>query len=201
MDKIKNYFSNYFKRKSTFAIISDAVFIVLIALLLIPATRGKVAAFFIKLTSLPPSVLDSGEQYSTSNESSNWIIRDKNGKTAVFSDFYDKPIFVNVWATWCPPCIAELPGIAEIQEEFGNDVHFILVTNEDQNTVNKFIEKNNYQNLNIYFSGRLPHDFETSSIPATFILDKNQKIIVNKKGAARWNSSSTKDLLTKIINE
>jgi thiol-disulfide isomerase/thioredoxin len=198
---ISEYTKNYFKKKSIFGIVSDFVFIVLIVLLIIPGTRTELSAFFIKLTSLPPSILDTDEQVMLGTNTATWQLTDKEGDKIMFKELNQKPVFLNIWATWCPPCIAELPGIAELQSEFGDKVNFVILTNENKDVVDAFIKKHNYQDLNIYFSGRLPSDFETQSIPATYIIDKNGKLMLSKKGAARWNSSKIKNLLNSLIKE
>jgi hypothetical protein len=76
-----------------------------------------------------------------------------------------------------------------------------MVTKEDKSTVNAFIEKHNYQDLKIYYSPSLPSDFSTQSIPATFVLDKTGKVLIFKKGAARWNSSKMENLFNRLIKE
>ncbi|PLX07924.1 MAG: thiol-disulfide oxidoreductase [Marinilabiliales bacterium] len=198
---INNYFKNYFKKKSVFSIVTDFALIILIVLLIIPGTRTHVSSFFIKLTSLPPSTLDVDEQFTVSENTLYWQLTDLQGNKFSFQELNKKPVFLNVWATWCPPCVAELPGIEELQNEFGNEVNFIMLTNEDKSTVDAFIEKHNYHNLKIYYSPTLPSDFSTQSIPATFVLDKTGKVLVSKKGAARWNSSKMKNLLNRLIKE
>jgi len=198
---IKKYFKNYFKKKSVFSIVTDFLLISLIVLLIIPATRTEVASFFIKLTSLPPSTLETDEQFPVSNNVANWQLTDMQGNTITFEELNKKPVFLNIWATWCPPCVAELPGIEELQQEYGDNVNFVMVTNEDKPTVEAFIKKHNYQDLKIYYSPTLPSDFSTQSIPATFVLDNTGKVLIIKKGAARWNSSKMKNLFNRLIKE
>lgn len=197
----KLYFKNYFKKKSIFSIVTDFLFILLIVLMIIPSTRTTVSAFFIRATSLPPSTLDADKQTEVSNNAQNWILYDLNGEAHNYSDLNNKPVFLNVWATWCPPCIAELPSIKDLHEEYGNKISFILVSNESTSVVKAFVEKNNYQNLDFYISKGLPADFTTQSIPATFVISKDGKIIINKKGAARWNSSKMTNLLDDLIQD
>lgn len=198
---ITNYFKNYFKKKSVFSIITDFALVILIVLLIIPGTRTEVASFFIKLTSLPPSTLETDEQFPVSDNVSKWQLTDLQGNKTSFGELNEKPVFLNIWATWCPPCVAELPGIEEMQKKYGDDINFIMITNQDKSTVDAFIEKHNYQDLKIYYSPTLPSDFSTQSIPATFVLDKTGKVLIFKKGAARWNSSKMENLFNRLIKE
>ena len=197
----KSLVSNYFKKKKPLSIFFDALFVLLILLLLIPATRKDTAAFFIRWTSFPASSLDENEQYMINSESKGWQLFDLNGRSFNFEELNDKPVFLNVWATWCPPCIAELPSIEDLYTDFGTDVNFILVSNENPDVIRKFIEKNNYTDLPFYYSNHAPANFSSQSIPATFIISKEGKVMVKKKGAAKWNSNKTKRLFEQLIKE
>jgi len=146
-------------------------------------------------------VLDKHEQYYISNASKSWNLYDMQGNVVQFSELNRKPVFVNVWATWCPPCVAELPGIEEVFEEYNDKVSFILVTNEDKETVKKFLERKQMQNLPVYFAETVPVEFSSNSIPATFVVARDGKIVVNKKGAARWNTGTTRELFDQLIKE
>jgi len=177
------------------------VFVVLIVLLIIPNTRTEVASFFIKLTSLPPSTLDTDEQKYISKESKTWIISDMAGNPVSFESLNDKPVFLNLWATWCPPCIAELPGIYDLHKEYGDKVNFVLVSNESRAKVRGFAKNKGFESLPFYRNESIPDDFSSQSIPTTFIIDKNGKIVLSKKGVARWNSGKVEELLESLINE
>lgn len=197
----KQYFSNYFKKKKPLSIFFDAVFIVLLLLILIPATRKETMAFFIRMTSFSASTLDTDEQYKVNSETYYWKLYDLEGNEYSYGELSDKPMFVNIWATWCPPCIAELPSIQELNNQYGNDVSFVLVSSEDPQIVKKFAEKHGYNKLPFYFSRYVPKDFETNSIPTTFIINKEGYVLVDKKGAARWNSEKTQTLLEQLIKQ
>ena len=197
----KQYFSNYFKKKSIFGIVTDFLFIILVVLLINPGTRTGVSSFFIKMTSLPPSTLDVEEQSSVSEYSNDWLLYDLDGNVYTYGDLNKKPVFLNLWATWCPPCIAELPSIKELYSKYNKEVNFILVSNEDPAIVKAFAEKNDYKNLNFYVSRDTPHDFESQSIPTTYVISKEGIILINKKGAARWNSDKMNNLLDNLIGD
>ncbi len=136
---IKEYPKKYFKKKSAFGIVSDLVFIILIVLLINPGTRTELSAFFIKLASFPPSTLDAEAQVMIGASSANWQLTNKEGGKVMFKELNQKPVFLNVWATWCPPCVAEMPGIAELQSEFGEHVNFVMVTNDAKGLVDAFV--------------------------------------------------------------
>lgn len=197
----KKLVSNYFKKKKPFGIVTDILFVLIALLLIIPATRKDTTAFFIRLTSFPPSTLDSHEQFTINSQTRDWVLYDLQGNKTSFKSLNEKPVFINIWATWCPPCIAELPSIQELYEDYGDKVNFVLISNEDIKKVRKFAAEHHYNNLPFYLSSSVPQNFSTNSIPATFIVSKDGRVVVNKKGAARWNSGTSRDLLDKLINE
>ena len=194
----KKLVSDYFKKKKPLSIIFDALFVLILVLLLIPGTRKETAAFFIRWISFPASSLDADEQFRISEEAISWKIYDMKGNTVHFDELNQKPVFLNIWATWCPPCIAELPGIQSLHEAYAEDVSFVLISNENPGTISAFLEKNGYDELPVYFASQVPGDFATQSIPATFIIDSDHRVVLKKLGAARWNSGSTKDLLDQL---
>ena len=193
------FICNYLKKKKPLSIFFDIVFVVLVALLIYPGTRKDVAAFFIRLTSLPPSSLDSDEQFVMSKQSEQWKVYDLSQHPVTLKTLNSKPVFVNIWATWCPPCIAELPSILGLYESYGDRVNFVLASNEQKQKIDAFLKKNNYDKTPFYQYNRLPLEFKTESIPTTYILDSNGKVVLIKKGAARWNSGKIKRLLDGLL--
>ncbi len=200
-EKIKHYFQNYFKKRKPFAIATDFLFWGIVLLLVIPTTRVPVSSFFIRLTSFAPSSLSADKQYVLSDNTQKWELTDMSGKTVLFSDLMGKPVFVNMWATWCPPCRAELPGIQELYEQYKGKVHFLLLSDEPPDKVKAFAKKYHYENMPFYRYSYVPHDFSTRSIPSTFIISKQGKVVLTKKGAARWNSDKVKKLLDNLIRQ
>ncbi len=200
LDKIKNRILHYFKNTKPFSLITDILFVLLVVLLLIPSTRKPVAAYMIRIVSFPPSSLKASQQFAISPEAKHWEISELSGKTVRFDKLLNKPVFVNFWATWCPPCNAELPGIHNLYEQYKNKVNFVFLSDEAPNTIQSFILKHQYQDMPFYRYNSVPKDFYTKSIPVTFIISRKGEVILEKKGAARWNSDKVKSLLNKLSN-
>lgn len=172
-----------------------------ILLLIIPSTRIEVSSFFIKLTSLPPSTLDKNEQFKINQQAESWLIYDMKGNQVLFSSLNEKPVFLNFWATWCPPCVAELPGIIELYEKYKEEVNFVLVSNESPEKVSSFAKKHDFEEALFYQNTSLPANFSSQSIPTTFIISKGGLVVVSEKGAARWNSSRIEEVIKKLISD
>ncbi len=197
----RNYVKNYFKKKKTFSIITDFLFIIFLVLLIIPGTRKEVSSFFIRMVSMPPSELSSDNQFTINDQAKNWQFYDMQGNVISLATLNDKPVFLNFWATWCPPCIGELPGIADLHDAYKDKIHFVLVSNEHPDKINTFAEKHGYETLPFYIYTSTPADFASESIPATFLISKNGTVVINKKGATRWNSDKMKNIIDGLLQE
>lgn len=132
----------------------------------------------------------------------NWNLTGLNTDDINFTEFKGKVVFLNFWATWCPPCIAELPYIQKFYNDYEDKVEFVFITNEDWPAVNEFFKKHGYE-LPIYQSNQdylneLP---PVTSIPRTFILDKEGYIRLDKSGSADWNSKKFRKKIEELLLE
>ncbi|HWK98502.1 MAG TPA: TlpA disulfide reductase family protein, partial [Parapedobacter sp.] len=106
--------------------------------------------------------------------------KDENGKIVSLSSLKGQVVFINFWATWCPPCIQEMPSINDLKKSFeGNsNIAFLMVDVDNkiaQSTA--FMTKNNYD-LPVYTpASDIPSDFLAGAIPTTVILDKSGEMV------------------------
>ncbi len=175
---------------------SNLIFVIIIGLFFYKPSR----VWFTRKLSFSPSVNKISADKKITNY--NWNLKGLNTNDINFDSTKGKVVFLNFWATWCPPCIAEFPFIQSFYNDYKNKVDFIFVTNENWPEVAVFFEKNGYdiptyQTLNGYPLG-LPN---VSSIPTTFIIDKNGNIRLEKTGSADWNSESFRKQIDKMLNE
>lgn len=183
------------KRKIKF---SDILFGLFILLLLIPQTRTpiQVAVNKLKVAVWSPSVEDTEDQDQV--PPFQYAVVDLQGKTQSISVGKGKVTFISYWATWCPPCIAELPGIQDLYQDYGDKVNFILLTQEAPEKVKGFISRKGYK-LPIYFPQmQAPEMLQGNSIPTNYIIDTKGKIIIKETGAANWNSAKVRNLLNEL---
>jgi peroxiredoxin len=136
-----------------------------------------------------------------------WKLSDVNGHVINSDDFKGKVVVIDFWATWCPPCRAEMPGYVELQKKYEKDGLVIIgmsVDAQGPGVVKKFIEKNgiNYQivmadeAVQTAFGGAEP----ISAIPTTFIIDRSGKIRDRKVGGEE-TASFEKRLVTYLKSE
>lgn len=122
------------------------------------------------------------------------VFTDLNGVNHSLSDFRGKTVFVNFWATWCPPCVKEMPQLIELAAREGND--FVLIgLSVDENTqiVKNFIQRISKGTLpdNVIFGmdaeKTISKDaFGTTMYPETYIIDMDGMIVKKYSGIADW---------------
>jgi len=198
MEFLKKYWSKQ-KKKSWWSWTTDILFILLFIGLLVPSTRVPIMVFIKELTNFSPSVSADDNYGELSAMDYQWEFLDAGSQKKQLQDFSDKPILINYWATWCPPCIAEMPSLQKLQDEYGDQVHFILISNENQSTTRSFLQDKSW-NFNSYRPlSPSPEILMSNSLPATFIIDKNGVIVVKETGNKNWNSDGVKELLDQLV--
>ncbi len=204
MKSLKEKFQDYLKKKSIWGKISDVIFILFIVAMFIPDSRLVLGGFVNRIKSMviEPSLKENNDLVIDYN-STNWQLTDINGNSTNFKSLKGKVIFLNFWATWCPPCIGEMPQIQELYDKFKNneDVVFLLVSNEDLSKIKTFISNKEYS-FPVYSSRyKAPEIFASKSIPTTFLIDKNGIIKVKETGAKNWGGEKMEQIITDLINK
>ena len=176
--------------------ISNIVFVLVIVLMIYPPTRE----WFMRQIAFSPAVISVEKSESLQNY--NWSLNGLNTPDINFNSLKNEVVFINFWATWCPPCKAEMPMIQEFYNNYQDKVKFVFVTNENWSTVSDYFNKNNY-NLPVYNAlSRPPEIFtKTNSIPASYLISKNGEIRISKVGAADWNSNKVHKLVDQLLAE
>ncbi|MBM1105368.1 TlpA family protein disulfide reductase [Aurantibacter crassamenti] len=175
--------------------VSNIIFAIFIVLLIIPQTRValQVAVNKVRVFVFSPSVLNQEDQAQLPPFT--YQLTKLNGDANAVEVGQGEVTFISYWATWCPPCIAELPSIVELHEDYGDKVNFLLLTNENPEKVRAFLEKKAYD-LPVYIPKmEAPDKLISRSIPTNYIIDKKGKILIKETGAADWNSTNVRAVL------
>lgn len=128
-----------------------------------------------------------------------WKVEDLDGKRVEISSFQGKPIFLNLWATWCGPCVKEMPSIARLASDPKlKGVAFLCVSTDDSpEEVKRFLKGKDWP-MTILHARDVPRIFETEGIPATFIIGRDGKIAASEVGSAEWDDPSVVEFLVKL---
>lgn len=117
-----------------------------------------------------------------------WAVRDLEGKEVSLEKARGQVLFLNFWATWCPPCVAEMPSIQRLYDEVKESgVAFVCVSQEESSRVKKFVEHYGYTFPVYTFGGKVPAVFASRGIPATFIVAPDGRIAFKHVGSAKWD--------------
>lgn len=197
---IKSYFKKW-RKKSWFSKITDIIFLALIITLLFPQGRLAVGGFVNRVKSMvsQPDLMPSS--FSTTDAAFNWPMQKTDGTAFSLNDVRGKVVFLNLWATWCPPCVGEMPGIQQLYDKFSDnpDVAFVLVSNESAETIRKFVERKGYTFPVLSSQSETPAAFYTKSIPTTFLLDKKGNIVMKEVGAMNWGGSKMERIVNQLL--
>jgi thiol-disulfide isomerase/thioredoxin len=127
----------------------------------------------------------------------------RSGETMHLSGFRGKVLLVNLWATWCTPCVKEMPSLDRLQARLGNDLT-ILAISEDRRgaeAVEPFLEDHRLTALATYYdrSNALLQAFAASGLPTTFLIDRGGAVIGRLEGATDWDSQDMVQLLSPYL--
>ena len=135
-------------------------------------------------------------------ESNMLLFQDLEGNEFSLRNFENKVLFINYWATWCNPCLAEMPSMAELYNQYkeNNNIVFLYLSKEDADTIIDYIPKDeSLGQLPIYKVVTDDDLFSTRGIPTTFIINRNGEIVIKDVGSAVWNDQSVVDYLDNLL--
>jgi len=130
------------------------------------------------------------------------IFLDENGKTVSLKSLKGKVVFINFWATWCPPCIQEMPSIHKLKQSFkdSDKIVFLMVDVDGDIKKSQAFMKNHKYDLQVYSPhGDIPSDFLGSAIPTTVILAKDGDIVVRSEGGRDYTDPKIMKALNDLV--
>lgn len=102
-----------------------------------------------------------------------------------------KVVFINFWASWCPPCIAEMPSMSKMYDKLKNDPDFAFVfinMDDDVTAARNFLQQHRYDFPLHKPVGFIPTDLYTGTLPTTIVLNKSGEVVMKHSGMANYNS-------------
>lgn len=121
-------------------------------------------------------------------------IKDLEGNVLDFAQFKGKVLFINLWATWCGPCRAEMPTIQKLYDNIGHDpnIEFVMLSidrDKDLDKVIRYLKDKGYTFNGYMPSGYLTRQLDVPSIPTTFVVSKSGKILTKEVGTTNFNTN------------
>jgi thiol-disulfide isomerase/thioredoxin len=120
-------------------------------------------------------------------------LTDASGSTTELSDFRGKLVVLNLWATWCEPCLREMPSLDRLQARFDDRIA-VLAVSEDRGgakIIEPFIAKLGLKSVKVYVDPKseVGHAFDVRGLPTSFLIDHDGKLLGRVEGGADWDSA------------
>lgn len=130
--------------------------------------------------------------------------RDQYGNEINLDDFAGKVVLLNFWATWCPPCRKEMPGIDRLAGELGGDDLEVIALSMDRfdiERVTDFFDDIDVQNLDVHQDrvGAVARRAGALGLPVTILLDRQGREVARLTGEAEWDGPNAKAIMTRLI--
>lgn len=173
-----------------------------LVLLFVPEAKAMMQQGLMKLGLFEPKlekVETSTQPTSEANYRFEMVYAD--GKAVNMEDLKGKVVFMNFWATWCPPCIAEMPSIQKLYDKVKDDKDIVILTVEvegKRDKVAKFMERKKLSLPVVYPNSSIPTEFFNGSLPTTVILDKKGNIAHTTMGMADYSGQDIVDFLNEL---
>lgn len=118
---------------------------------------------------------------------------DAKGAAATLADFKGQPMVINLWATWCPPCVGELPSLDRLQAKMKSKGLKVIAISMDKgdnmDAVTKFLQKRRIEHFAPYWDKdrQVMEAFEVENLPVSFLVSRDGKIVKRLEGPAVWD--------------
>ncbi len=198
------------EKKKIKNIVSWVVFVVLMGLVLWSPSRIFIQQQLMKIGFFKPKLEKPVETEAEEKVSASNSVGDKASFSSADNVVYDteqlkgKVLFINFWATWCPPCRAEMPSIQKLYDKFkdNDNIEFLIVEIEgDVEGTEKFLTDQKLKLPIVYPNGEIPSNWLGGAIPTTVILDKNGKIAAKEEGMYDYSTKEVEAFVQNLIDQ
>lgn len=133
-----------------------------------------------------------------------FTLQDEEGHPRSLADYRGKVVLLNLWATWCPPCRAELPSLTQLAEELGNEPNFALVSlsvDDDWAAVKGFF-KGQAPTFPVLLDkgARVSGSYGTTQFPESYVIDPSGKVIAKFTGARDWSDPAAVGYFRRLVD-
>ena len=196
------------KKKLRSNIFTGVLVAFVIAMFVFPSFKGTVMQGLMKVGLFQPSIPKSSQETSlaefSSTQDEQVLLENNNGEVVQLASLKGQVVFVNFWATWCPPCIAEMPTIQKMYDEFkGNDKFEVLMVDVDnkRDKSQNFMDKRKFD-LPLYTPvSPIPTSYLGGAIPTTLVLNKYGQVVFKHEGMGNFSSKKFIKFLYDLIEE
>ncbi|WP_428069513.1 TlpA family protein disulfide reductase [Chryseobacterium gambrini] len=134
----------------------------------------------------------------------NFSVKNENGEITETSQLRGKVVFINFWASWCPPCRAEFPSVQKLYDRYRSNENMVFLTvNLDDEIIlgKKYLQKEKFSIPFLVPDSSIPKELYSGSLPTTVILDKTGKIRMHHSGMADYSKDSFYQEIEQLLKE
>lgn len=165
----------------------------------------QVSAIFVLITLLSPRVAYSEElEPYTDSTTKGFTLPNIKGETQSLTDYRGKVVLVNFWASWCMPCVEEMPELTQLKQHLAGQPFEILALNvgEGENRVKHFAKRTSF-NLPVLMdkSSKVFNEWKIEIMPTSFLIDARGRVRYRARGNPGWDNEQTLSIIEKLIKE
>ena len=166
--------------------------------------QGTVVQGWLQQGLLYTGIMQADVRYAeTNNVPANFDLEllSFEGEPLSLESLRGQTIFVNFWATWCAPCLAEMPFIQNLYEDLKDEnIAFVLIsTDDDVETAKRFVEAKGYTLPMYRYSGNVPEMYAVRSLPTTYVISPSGQMATVHFGMANYDSKGFRDFLRQTM--
>jgi thiol-disulfide isomerase/thioredoxin len=194
-------YSSIKRRLKAPILLNMVIFIGLMTLLFNPLAKAALIKGLMKVGLFQPKLPEAVKVNSATTSAPDIVFQGTNGRLLHLADQRGKVVFINFWATWCGPCIAEMPAINRLYEKLkGNkNIVFIIVdADHDFSKSRPFMAKRHFTMPLYQAASKIPESFLSNAIPTTTIIDRTGKVVFHQEGSADYSNPKVLEYLNKI---
>ncbi len=181
-------------RKNT--VLNVVLILIVVAFFVTPlGYYGKI--LLNRLFSFAPEVIEVESRKQLANY--DWKLKDPNWNFFNFEKSKGKVVFVNFWASWRLPSEAELSSIQSLYDTYGDRVDFYIITDEEREPVETFMEKQGFTFPLTYLIIGEPSPLEIEEPPYSYLIDKNGYVVIEKDGIANWDAKKVHETIDELL--
>lgn len=163
---------------------------------LITPIVGGLQSLVLSTGLIKPKVLLENKENKAFDYAGQFV--DIYGDRVGLSQFRGKTIFINLWATWCPPCRAEMPHISDLYDKVSDEpdlVFLMIALDDDFNKSKKLVEEKEYSFPIVHAAYGLNPSLQSQAIPTTLVVSPEGEIVFYQEGMSNFNNQEFQDFL------
>ncbi len=166
---------------------------------LLPVIQGGLQSILLSTGLIKPKIESNeriGQDFDFSAQFQTF-----DGEPVNLEDYKGKVLLVNLWASWCGPCRAEMPHLSDLYSSLSDreDITFLMIgVDNDFKKGKNFVEKKSWSFETVHASYGLNPSLRSESIPTTIVVDKSGEVVFYQEGMSNFNTQEFKDFLRNL---